>query len=95
MSTLCRGAGLWRGVLFDWLRGFMGPVAAILVQAASFGAAHYSGVPSGWAGVGLATLYGVMLGWLSWRAEGLLAAIVAHVAADLVIFSLAAVALRG
>jgi membrane protease YdiL (CAAX protease family) len=81
---------IWRGVLLDWLRTFMPGAAAVLVQAASFGAAHFMGFPSGFAGAALAAVYGVMLGALALRAGGLLAAIIAHIAADAVIFTLLA-----
>jgi membrane protease YdiL (CAAX protease family) len=79
---------IWRGILLDWFRTFMPAAAAVLAQAASFGAAHFMGFPSGFAGAGLAAVYGIMLGALALRAGGLLAAIVAHIAADAVIFTL-------
>jgi membrane protease YdiL (CAAX protease family) len=81
---------IWRGILLDWLRSLMPAGAAVLVQATSFGAAHYMGFPSGYAGAGLAAVYGVMLGALTNRANGLLAPIIAHIAADAVIFSVLA-----
>ena len=61
---------------------------AVLVQAAAFGLLHLSGFPGGAVGVGLAAVYGVMLGVLRRRAGGLLAPYVAHVAADLTVFVL-------
>jgi membrane protease YdiL (CAAX protease family) len=81
---------IWRGILLDWLRTLMPVGAAVLVQAVSFGAAHYMGFPSGYPGAGLAAVYGLMLGGLSIRANGLLAPIIAHIAADAVIFSVLA-----
>jgi membrane protease YdiL (CAAX protease family) len=81
---------IWRGILLDWLRTFMSPAAAVLIQAISFGAAHYMGFPSGFVGSGLAAVYGVMLGALTVRANGLLAPIIAHIAADAVIFAVVA-----
>jgi membrane protease YdiL (CAAX protease family) len=82
---------IWRGLLLQWLKGWMAPSAALLVQAASFGAAHYMGFPSGFVGAGLAALYGAVLGALALRARGLLAPIIAHVAADAAIFTILAV----
>lgn len=79
---------IWRGLLQQWLMKFCGPVTALLLQAVSFGAAHYSGFPGGIAGVALASLYGLMLGALVMYSRGLAAAILAHIAADAVIFSL-------
>lgn len=86
---------IWRGVLLGWMCRFLSPVPAIGLQAISFGAAHYFGVPSGLVGVALATLYGLMLGWLAWRSQGLVAAIVAHVAADLCIVVIVAAGTGG
>lgn len=79
---------IWRGILLQWLAQVLRPGIAILIQALSFGIAHWNGVPSGLSGVVLATGYGILLGMLALRTDGLLAAVLAHVAADLVIFSL-------
>lgn len=73
---------IWRGVLQAQLGALFPPVAAILLQAASFGAAHAHGFPRGVVGVGLAGAWGIMLGVLRLRAGGLLAPVVAHVVAD-------------
>jgi len=85
---------VWRGILQRWLTTFMTPWAAVAVQAASFGAAHYAGFPSGAVGIGLAAIWGAMIGGLALRSQGLLAPIVAHVAADAVIFAVLAGALE-
>lgn len=79
---------IWRGGIQTWLVGQTGIRLAILVQAVSFGALHWAGFPSGWSGVALATLYGVMLGWLRHATGGLAAPIIAHILADLTIFLL-------
>ncbi len=79
---------IWRGVMLRWLRGIAPTPVAIAVQALSFGAAHWAGVPSGWLGIGLASIYGLMMGVLAVVAEGLLAPIIAHIFADIVIFGL-------
>lgn len=62
--------------------------AALVVQAVLFGAAHYHGVPNGWAGIGLATLYGALLGVVRLHRGGLLAAWIAHIFADLTIVAI-------
>ena len=85
---------VWRGILQRWLTTFLAPPVAVAVQAASFGAAHYSGFPSGAAGIFLAAVWGAMIGALALRSKGLLAPIVAHVAADMVIFAVVAGALE-
>jgi len=79
---------IWRGILQGWLLRVAGAGVALLVQAVSFGAAHFIGFPGGLVGSALATLYGLMLGALALRSGGLLAPIVAHVAADVVIFTI-------
>lgn len=79
---------IWRGAIQTWLARHTNIQGAILIQGVSFGALHWAGFPSGWSGVALATIYGVMLGWLRHAAGGLAAPIVAHILADLTIFLL-------
>lgn len=79
---------IWRGGIQSWLAEHTSIRLAILVQALSFGALHWAGFPSGWSGVALATIYGVMLGWLRHATGGLAAPIVAHILADITIFLL-------
>lgn len=79
---------IWRGGIQSWLVEHTTITVAILLQGISFGALHWAGFPSGWSGVVLATIYGVMLGWLRHAAGGLAAPIAAHVLADLTIFLL-------
>lgn len=79
---------IWRGGIQSWLVEHTNITLAILIQGISFGALHWAGFPSGWSGVALATIYGVMLGWLRHAAGGLIAPIVAHILADLTIFLL-------
>ncbi len=83
----------FRGALQHALVETLGPVG-VLVQAAAFGVFHLHGVPSGASGVALATIYGLMMGVLRQRARGLLAPWVAHVAADIAIVLIIAVATR-
>lgn len=79
---------IYRGALTDGLETAFGPRPAIAIQAVAFGAAHWHGVPRGVAGVLLATVYGLMLGLLRARTRGLIAPMLAHLFADLVVFSL-------
>jgi len=77
---------LWRGAILDALDRTLGRgVLPVLIQAVSFGLAHYQGFPRGWSGVGLAAIYGLMMGIVRRRSDGMLAPIVAHVFADLTI----------
>jgi membrane protease YdiL (CAAX protease family) len=80
---------MFRGIILRSLDTVLGEVRiSIAVQAIIFGAIHFEGIPSGWFGVGLATMYGVLLGIVRRRAQGLLAPFTAHVFADLVIFAI-------
>jgi membrane protease YdiL (CAAX protease family) len=80
---------VFRGVVYDAFESVLGRGRAPLVaQAVAFGLAHWHGFPRGVVGVGMAFVYGLMLGELRRRARGLLAPVVAHVFADATIFAL-------
>ena len=80
---------LWRGVMQDTLMAIFGAAgAAVFIQAVSFGAQHWNGFPRGAAGMVLAGIYGYMLGVLRHYSRGLLAPVIAHIFADLVIFAI-------
>jgi membrane protease YdiL (CAAX protease family) len=81
---------VFRGIIMQALDRTLGegPVS-VGVQAVPFAAFHYlSGFPNGVVGMVLVLIYGVMLGGLRRLSGGLLAPLAAHVAADLVIFSI-------
>lgn len=79
---------IWRGVGTRALEKLDMPSAGVIaIQSLSFGLVHIHGFPRGWIGVGLATVYGAMLGGLRYVSGGLLAPWIAHVVADLVIFA--------
>eukprot|EP00747_Dinoflagellata_sp_TGD_P167740 gnl/TRDRNA2_/TRDRNA2_192751_c0_seq1.p1 gnl/TRDRNA2_/TRDRNA2_192751_c0~~gnl/TRDRNA2_/TRDRNA2_192751_c0_seq1.p1 ORF type:complete len:312 (-),score=40.57 gnl/TRDRNA2_/TRDRNA2_192751_c0_seq1:106-1041(-) len=99
MTPLLRAAALaavnavveevpFRGLLLRELEasGFH-PYSANLCQAVSFGTLHWRGIPSGWAGVGLTTIYGAVMGWLAQTTGGLATPVSAHAFADLFIFA--------
>jgi uncharacterized protein len=73
---------IWRGVLQHDLDATFGHRVAIVLQAASFGLQHAHGVPRGVIGVIMVFAWGLMLGWLRQRSEGMLAPVLAHVVAD-------------
>ena len=76
----------FRGILLDSLDSLWGKWAAIGISGVIFGMAHLHGVPSGISGVCLAAIYGIALGGLRVWTGGLLLPIVAHIAADAIIF---------
>lgn len=59
---------------------------ALGLQGALFGIAHLQGVPGGWSGVLLATIFGIFMGDLMRRSNGILYPVLAHIMADVVIF---------
>lgn len=87
---------IWRGFGAHALElAGVGVGVAIVVQALSFGLVHIYGFPHGWIGVGLATIFGAMMGVLRWLSGGMLVPWMAHVAADLVIFAVLATVAMG
>jgi CAAX protease family protein len=78
--------GAYRGVILHALDTSLGPgFAALLLQAVAFGAIHIRGFPRGWLGVGLACIYGLLMGVIRRRAGGMFAPWIAHVFTDVVI----------
>ena len=90
MANALAEEAAWRGHLQDALGRGWPAAAAVSASALCFGLAHIQGFPRGWVGVGLASIYGLMLGWLRHRAGGLLAVFVVHVTTDCVIVGLLA-----
>jgi membrane protease YdiL (CAAX protease family) len=81
---------IFRGVLQDALAARVGTAGAVVLQAVAFGVGHAHGYPPGTVGIGLAMVYGILLGALRHRAGGLLAPWLAHVCADATIFGIVA-----
>ncbi len=78
--------GAYRGVFLHALDRSLGPgFAALLLQAVAFGAIHIRGFPRGWLGVGLACIFGVLMGVIRRRAGGMFAPWITHVFTDVVI----------
>lgn len=80
----------WRGVMLEALDSAFGPgFWPIVIQAASFGIAHYKGgFPSGIVGVLMVFVYGLVLGAIRLLSKGMLYCWLVHVAADSTIFCL-------
>jgi membrane protease YdiL (CAAX protease family) len=86
MVTAAVEEGAYRGVILHALDRSLGPgFAALLLQALAFGAIHIRGFPGGWIGVGLASIYGLLMGVIRRRAGGMFAPWIAHVFTDVVI----------
>jgi len=81
---------LYRGVMMTALDAAFGAGwFALVVQAVSFGMAHYhGGFPCGWVGVGMTFFYGLAMGVLRRRSNGLLLPWITHTAADLTVICL-------
>lgn len=82
----------YRGIILQALDSAAGPgLLSLLVQAWLFGALHYrEGFPNGAWGLGMTAVYGIMLGVLRRRSQGMLAPWAVHVFADCVIFTILA-----
>ncbi len=82
----------FRGVIMQALDSAAWPgIVSILIQAWLFGAMHFlQGFPRGGWGLAMTIVYGIMLGGIRRRSQGMLAPWVAHVFADLVIFMILA-----
>jgi len=78
---------IFRGVLYTSVaRSSQSVWFANVVQAVAFAALHFEmGFPNGWVGYGMLTVYALVLGYLRIQTGGLLASVVAHIIADLVI----------
>lgn len=80
----------WRGVMMEALDSAFGPgVLSIVIQASSFGVAHYrNGFPNGIIGSLMVFVYGLMLGMIRRKSKGMAACWLAHVTADFTIYCL-------
>jgi membrane protease YdiL (CAAX protease family) len=83
---------VFRGVTMQALDSAFGPgIISVVLQACPFGAMHYrEGFPNGAWGLAMTFAYGIMLGALRRRAQGMFAPWVAHVCADMIIFAILA-----
>jgi len=83
---------VYRGILMEALDSALGESYwSVCIQALPFAALHYlSGFPNGGLGFIMTLVYGIMLGAIRRLSKGMLAPVVAHIAADLTIFSIVA-----
>lgn len=83
---------VYRGIILQALDSAAGSgFLSLLVQAWLFGALHFrEGFPNGTLGVMMTVIYGIMLGSLRRRSQGMLAPWAVHVIADCVIFMILA-----
>jgi len=80
---------IYRGVLLGALDATLGVgMLPVVLQAGVFGIVHIAGFPRGLAGVGLASIYGLLMGAVRRRARGMLGPWLAHVVTDVVIGSI-------
>jgi len=84
---------IFRGIFLQALDSAVGAgTISLVIQAAFFGWLHYSkiGFPKGLAGVAMASVYGLLLGYLRYRSQGMLAPWLAHVGTDIAVFTIVA-----
>ncbi len=79
---------VFRGAVMQALDSAFGPHGmSVAIQAWLFGAMHYrEGFPNGGWGLAMTCIYGIMLGTIRRRAQGMFAPWLVHVCADMVIF---------
>ena len=78
---------MYRGVLWDGLSDGIGkPLPVILIQAGLFSLWHFRGFPGGPVGVVMVFAWGIFLGLIRERSHGIIAPVVSHIFADLIIF---------
>ena len=84
---------IFRGIFLQALDSAVGAgTISLVIQAVFFGWLHYSeiGFPKGLAGVAMASVYGLLLGYLRYRSQGMLAPWLAHAGTDIAIFTIVA-----
>jgi membrane protease YdiL (CAAX protease family) len=84
---------IFRGIFLQALDSAVGAgTISLVIQAVFFGWLHYSeiGFPKGLAGVAMASLYGLLLGYLRYRSQGMLAPWLAHAGTDIAVFTIVA-----
>ena len=84
---------VFRGIFLQALDSAVGAgTISLVIQAVFFGWLHYSevGCPKGLAGVAMASVYGLLLGYLRYRSRGMLAPWLAHAGTDIAVFTIVA-----
>jgi len=84
---------IFRGIFLQALDSAVGAgTSSLVIQAVFFGWLHYSeiGFPKGLAGVAMASVYGLLLGYLRYRSQGMLAPWLAHAGTDIAVFTIVA-----
>nr|WP_321492735.1 CPBP family intramembrane glutamic endopeptidase [uncultured Desulfobacter sp.] len=81
---------VFRGIIMNGAsNAFKTSTISVLFQAVAFGLFHYhGGFPNGIIGASLTFVYGVLLGYIRNKSQGMMAPIVTHIFADLVLFSI-------
>lgn len=80
---------VYRGIVMHALERTVGAgIASLFGQAIAFGVLHVHGFPRGLSGVGLAMIFGILMGVIRRQSGGLLVPWGAHVCADVVIVSI-------
>ena len=82
---------VFRGAIWDGFGTVIPRWGAIAVTALLFAGFHLYGFPGGPIGMAMVLVWGIALGILRVRSAGMLAPIVAHIGADLVVFGILAV----
>lgn len=78
---------IFRGFFYEGLKTLISKTSyVIIIQALLFGLLHINGFPSGVLGVSLVFVWGIFLGAIRYRSQGLFGCILSHIFADMTIF---------
>jgi membrane protease YdiL (CAAX protease family) len=89
LLNACAEEFFFRGIIQESLNSIMkNQCAVITIQAIFFAAAHFNaGFPNGIIGFFMVFGWGAVIGYMRQRTAGLLAPVITHVAADIIIFT--------
>jgi len=78
---------IFRGIIYETVKKtFSNMAVVLLIQSCFFAAVHYAaGFPNGIVGYAMVVIYGLALGYLKEKTNGLLAPVLSHIIADLTI----------
>lgn len=88
--------GIFRSILFSHFSKEMGLISALILQSIWFSFLHYqAGFPSGEIGIILTFIFGLIMGYLVHRTNGILIPVIIHAVADFSVFLLVVFRIKG
>ncbi len=88
--------GLFRSILFSYFSKEIGLISALILQSIWFSFLHYqAGFPSGEIGIILTFIFGLIMGYLVHRTNGILIPVIIHAVADFSVVILVVFRIKG